>query len=58
MDHLVDPDIVQHFEWDAQKVFRFKDNRYTRIFTEPWTGNRFWDVQVRDPVVPGSFETI
>jgi hypothetical protein len=47
LDHLTDPELVRHFEWDAQKVFRVDDkgNR-TRVFTEPWTGKRFWDVQV------------
>jgi hypothetical protein len=47
MDHLIDPELVQHFEWDAQKAFRVKDGKRTRIFTEPWTGERFWNVQVR-----------
>ena len=47
MDHLINPDLVRQFEWDAQKVSRFDGERYMRIFTEPWTGTRFWDVQVR-----------
>ena len=47
MDHLIDPEIVRHFEWDAQKIFRFDGQRYTQVFTEPWTGKRFWDVQVK-----------
>jgi len=47
MDHLTNPEIVRHFEWDAQKVFRYDGERHTRVFTEPWTGNRFWDIQVR-----------
>ena len=47
MDHLVDPEVVRHFEWDAQKVFRYDGKRYTQIFTEPWTGKRFWEIQVR-----------
>jgi hypothetical protein len=47
LDHLIDPEIVRLFEWDAQKVFKFDGERYTQIYTEPWTGKRFWDVQVR-----------
>jgi hypothetical protein len=47
MDHLIDPDLVREFEWDAQQVFRFKDGKYTQIFTEPWTGKCFWDIQVK-----------
>ena len=47
MDQLVNPELVQHFEWDAQEVFRVNDGKDTRVYTEPWTGKRFWDVQVR-----------
>lgn len=46
MDHLINPDIVRKFEWDAQKVSRYDGERHTRIYTEPWTGERFWEVQV------------
>ena len=46
MDHLIDPEIVRHFEWDAQKISRYNGEGYSRVFTEPWTGTRFWDVQV------------
>lgn len=52
VDHLIDPELVQQFEWDAQKVFRFKDGTYTQIFTEPWTGKRFWDSQVSPLLFP------
>lgn len=47
LDHLVDSDVVRHFEWDAQKIYRYDGKRRTRVYTEPWTGKRFWDVQVR-----------
>ena len=50
MDHLIDPGLAQQLEWDAQKVFRFKEGKYVQIFTEPWTGRRFWDVQVCRPI--------
>lgn len=46
MDHLINPEVVRHFEWDAQKIFKYDGERYTRIYTEPWTGKRFWDIQV------------
>jgi hypothetical protein len=48
LDHLIDPELIQHFEWDAQKVFRFSGGKFTQIFTEPSTGNRLWDIQVRN----------
>ena len=47
MDHLLDPDLIQHFEWDAQRVFKYNKGEYTRIYTDPWTGERFWNIQVR-----------
>ena len=46
MDHLKNPDIVRQFEWDAQKVERYDGEEFTRVYTEPWTGDRFWEVQV------------
>ena len=46
MDHLINPEVVRHFEWDAQKVSRCDSEDFTRIYTEPWTGKRFWDIQV------------
>jgi hypothetical protein len=50
MDHLTDPEIVRHFEWDAQKISRYNGEGYDRIYSEPWTGKRFWDVQVTAPI--------
>lgn len=49
LDHLVDPDLVRQFEWDVRKVFRYNKEKdtYVQLYTEPWTGKRFWDVQVR-----------
>lgn len=46
MDHLMNPDIVCQFEWDAQQVRRYDGKDFTRVYTEPWTANRFWEVQV------------
>jgi hypothetical protein len=46
LDHLIDPELAPHFEWDAQKVFKVQKGKYTQVYTEPWTGKRFWDVQV------------
>ena len=47
MDHLVDPELIRHFEWDAQRISRFDGERNVRIYTEPWTGEHFWDAQVK-----------
>ena len=47
MDHLIDPELIRHFEWDMQKISRFDGKDSTWIYTEPWTGEHFWDAQVR-----------
>ena len=47
MDHLIDPELIQHFEWDAQKISRFDGKDSARIYMELWTGEHFWDAQVR-----------
>lgn len=52
MDHLITPEIVKQFEWDARKVYRYDGESSTRIFTEPWTGDRFWDLQVNFQMAP------
>jgi hypothetical protein len=46
LDLLNDEQLVSHFEWDAQKLFKFNGTDYIRFFNEPWTGNRWWEVQV------------
>ena len=47
MDHLTNPELVRQFEWDTQKVQRYNGNEFSRVFTEPWTGDRWWEIQVR-----------
>lgn len=49
MDHLINPEIVQQFEWDAQKISRYDGEKFSQIYSEPWTGERFWEVQVQLP---------
>ena len=46
MDHLMNKEVVSQFEWDSQKVQRYDGKGFTRVYTEPWTGDRFWEVQV------------
>ena len=47
MDHLVDPELIRHFEWDAQRISRFDGERNVQIYMELWTGEHFWDTQVK-----------
>ncbi|TFK20674.1 hypothetical protein FA15DRAFT_719445, partial [Coprinopsis marcescibilis] len=47
---LQDCAIVSQFEWNAQQVFRQNsDGTTTRIFTEPWTADSWWETQVSLP---------
>src|SRR5271155_3236864 len=40
------PLVGPHFVWDAQRLSKFNGKEWIRFVDEPWTANRFWDVQV------------
>jgi hypothetical protein len=46
LDHLRNPELVRQFEWDARKIQRFDGKEFTPAYTEPWTGRRWWEIQV------------
>jgi len=41
-----DPSLINHFEWDARRVYAHNGGVYERRITEPWTADGWWDVQV------------
>lgn len=43
---LSSPLLAPHFVWDAQRLFKHNGHEYERFYTEPWTGDRWWDIQV------------
>ena len=45
---LQNPDLIQHFVWDACQLSRFskKSGSWVRFFDEPWTADQFWKIQV------------
>lgn len=47
MDLVSDPIIAPHFEWDARRLYKYNGTRFSRFIYEPYTADRFWDVQVR-----------
>ncbi|PBK68548.1 hypothetical protein ARMSODRAFT_887703, partial [Armillaria solidipes] len=47
LDILQDPVLAPHLIWDAQRLFKCKGHTSERFYTEPWTGNTFWEVQAR-----------
>ncbi|KAI6042277.1 hypothetical protein EDC04DRAFT_2564564 [Pisolithus marmoratus] len=49
LDLLQNPSLAPHFVWDAQRLFKHDGEKYERFYTEPWTGDRWWDIQSRLP---------
>jgi hypothetical protein len=46
MDLLDNPLLAPHFVWDAQRLYKHDGTQFERLFHEPWTGDRWWDLQV------------
>ncbi|KAI6146925.1 hypothetical protein BKA82DRAFT_35708 [Pisolithus tinctorius] len=51
LDLLSNPLLAPHFVWDAQQVFQHNGHEYERFYSEPWTGDRWWDIQSHLPQV-------
>jgi hypothetical protein len=47
LDLLDNPLLAPHFVWDACHVYKHNGAQFERFFNEPWTGDRWWDIQVR-----------
>ena len=47
-DMLQNPDLIQHFQWDACQMSKFDGElaSWVRFYDEPWTADRFWEIQV------------
>lgn len=46
-EQLQDPKLVEHFHWDAQRMFKWNGTRWVQFFeAEPAHGSMMWDVQV------------
>ncbi|KAG0696993.1 hypothetical protein DFH29DRAFT_984460 [Suillus ampliporus] len=45
LDLLANPLLAPHFVWDAQRVFKHNGREFERFYDEPWTGDRWWDIQ-------------
>ncbi|KAF6759534.1 hypothetical protein DFP72DRAFT_1100990 [Ephemerocybe angulata] len=42
---LEHPALAPHFVWDAEKLFKFNGERWERFVNEPWTGDRWSEIQ-------------
>ncbi|KIK41608.1 hypothetical protein CY34DRAFT_85128 [Suillus luteus UH-Slu-Lm8-n1] len=45
LDLLQDPLLAPHFVWDAQRLYKHDGAHYERFYHEPWTADRWWNVQ-------------
>ena len=45
---MTDAKIASRFVWNAQRLYRYSDQSksFVRFYDEPWTANRFWEIQV------------
>jgi hypothetical protein len=46
LDLLNNEQLMPHFKWDVWKLFKFNGTNWVHFFNEPWTGHRWWEVQV------------
>ena len=47
-DLMKNAKIASKFHWDARQIYRYSDKTksFMRFYDEPWTGDRFWEIQV------------
>jgi hypothetical protein len=46
MEMIDDPNLVQLFEWDPCKMYRYNGESFVQFVNEPWTAQRHWSIQV------------
>lgn len=56
LDLVEDPSLSKHFEWDARQFSKFDGTSFVRFIDEPWTADRFWEIQVRSHAALFIFE--
>ncbi|KAG1742470.1 hypothetical protein EDB19DRAFT_1827677 [Suillus lakei] len=44
LDNLL---LAPHFIWDAQRVYKHNSTNFEWFFSEPWTADCWWDIQIR-----------
>ncbi|KAK0475603.1 hypothetical protein EDD18DRAFT_1115974 [Armillaria luteobubalina] len=49
LDILQDPLLAPYLNWDAQRLFKVDGSTLQRFYTEPHTGNIFWEIQTALP---------
>jgi hypothetical protein len=46
MDIVHDPHLADFFCWDADQCYIFDGTKWQRFYTEPWTAEAMWEIQV------------
>ena len=46
LDLIANPQLAPHFVWDAERVYKHNGEEYEHFYGEPWTCDRWWDIQV------------
>jgi hypothetical protein len=46
LDLLKNPHLAPHFVWDAECLYKHDGGQFERFYDEPWTADRWWDIQV------------
>ena len=46
LDCLQNPELEPYFIWDAERMFKFDGKEFVQFVDEPWTGSRWWEIQV------------
>ncbi|KAK0472602.1 hypothetical protein IW261DRAFT_1424193 [Armillaria novae-zelandiae] len=49
LDILQDPLLAPYINWDAQRLFKVDGSTSQQFYTEPHTGNIFWEIQTALP---------
>ncbi|EPQ59138.1 hypothetical protein GLOTRDRAFT_103193 [Gloeophyllum trabeum ATCC 11539] len=45
LDLLQEEHLIPYWHWDAQRCYKFNGSHFTRFLHEPWTADRWWDIQ-------------
>ncbi|KAI5981970.1 hypothetical protein EDD15DRAFT_2182044 [Pisolithus albus] len=51
LDLLQNELLAPHFVWDAQRLYKYSGEGFERFYDEPWTADRWWDIQSSLPDV-------
>ncbi|KAF9231165.1 hypothetical protein BU15DRAFT_90973 [Melanogaster broomeanus] len=49
LDLLDNPLLAPYFVWDAERLYKHNGTEYERFYHEPWTADRWWDIQSNLP---------